>query len=70
MIILRTADKKQIQDLLSEYQGKGYVRCWSLTEPDFSGAENYVQIDHGFALLAICSKEIADKNGWSDYVKK
>ena len=66
-MIIRTTTPDQLRDAMNRLKTNGYTQITGSVLPNWIAGNNYIEIDAGIAVFALCSEEKAVRMGYSEY---
>lgn len=66
-MIIKTTTPDQFRDAMNRLKTNGYTQVTSSVLPNWIAGNNYIEIDTGIAVFALCSEEKAKRVGYKTY---
>lgn len=66
-MILRTATPQEFRECRTLLTAAGYTQVTNAILPNLIAGDNFIEVDHPYALFALTSQSRADKDGYTNY---
>lgn len=66
-MILRTTTPQEFRECRALLTSAGYTQVTNAVLPNRLAGDNFIEVDHPWALFALTTQARADKDGYTDY---